>query len=114
MSWEREEGKFQSSSHSSQGQYNPFYEEDQLELMERQQNRLSDSRLVRNPKSGGIGIVRYNPATQSDPEDTSLRASEMSETEEFIERDIRASGKCRQLCSLSTLIILSQVWIWFC
>jgi hypothetical protein len=109
MAWE-EEGKFQSSSHSSQGQYNPFYEEDQLELMERRQDRLSDSRLVRNPKSvGGIGIVRYNPTIQSDPEDPIPRVRETSEIDEFIERDARASGKCRQLCSFSTLIILSQV-----
>jgi hypothetical protein len=102
-SWEVKERE-QLSSHSSQGQYNPFHEEDQLELIDLRKSRLYDSRFARNPTSGGV--VRYNPTIQIDPEDQSPQIREIIS---FIERDQNASGNCRQLCSLSTLIVLAQV-----
>lgn len=106
MSWEEEKRQF--SSHSSQGgaQYNPFHEEDQVEIMEIRKSRLEDSRFYRSPQAGRL--AQYAPTIQDDLEDP--ENIERIEMIEYVERDQRAAGKCRQLCSISTLIILAQVF----
>jgi hypothetical protein len=107
-SWEgAAAGREQSSSHSSQGQYNPFHEEDQRELVVVRKSRLYDARFARNTSSGGV--VRYNPTIQHDPEDQTPQLLHANEIISFIERDRNASGNCRQLFSFSTLIIVAQV-----
>lgn len=99
---ERESQHF--SVHSAQigAQYNPFREEDQVELIELRNSRFHASRLTR-PHT-----VRYNRTTQDDPDD--IDSIERREIEEFVERDQRAAGKCRQFCSFSLLIVAAQVY----
>ncbi len=118
------------NSSTERTQYNPFHKEDQLELQEIRQNRLNfnSTRLYRQPNT--THFTRYESAQQHDLEGQlgvsslsrhrnyvrnnhsdqgSSRISEDIEVNEFLERDIQASSRCRQLFCLSTLIVISQV-----
>ena len=90
-------------------QYNPFHEEDQFEMSQLRESRRDVYRPQPHRPSFSRA-PRYNLTRQNDPEATqSTHSEEQSEMILFVERDIRASDKWRQLFCLSTLIIISQV-----